>query len=1487
MSKRKITFIILMVLLLSLTMMIVVGCNKATPSTEEQETPQPADTTCTVSFYFLPTDEAPTFTRTVEKGVKIQATKIPNPTRDGFEFGGWYKDKACQNAFNTSSVITSNLSLYALWIAPYRILFYLDTFTDEPDKVEKIFSTDRLPESKIYTPQKDGYDFDGWYLDKEFQTKYVYSPTVTSNLSLYARFISQYATITFETSYATGIAPTQARIGEEATLPTPERDGCSFGGWYLDSGLTELIENSKLTPTASLTVYAKWTVNHAHTYNTSASTYKYPTCTEVGKSANICTICGEIEAGTITDIPALGHNWNEGTYVDGGSYHYIACTRCREQKDKQGHVWDEGTIIEDATCTEDGSRSHHCTLCSATKVSAIEATGHTYDQTSFVSDEDYHWFECTKCHEVMPNTKEAHHKVRDTSKDVVSTSCDKENVEGYYCDICEHDCSKHTAAKQHTPSTTWTYDANGHWKVCTECGAILDYHEHNLTKDEDRHDPSTCIHHGHDIYTCSCGYEKEVQLEFTDHTFTTASGGWVLYSDVSAADSKYTDAQKALLQDYDFKICQVCGKECELTEHDLIATQKNTWVTAKCNQEGYEKYRCKRCGIIHEEHLPMTAHKHPTDESQITILQAATCTHDGLESYECASCHQIIEETIEAGHKWEIIDESAATCTINGYIRRECHECHEYEEVILYASHKFNDNYSYDEHGHWYTCAVCGEKTGEGDHHLIRTVYGEYSCTGTITVLYSCDICGYRSSLTEITGPGHDWDEGVKTKDSTCVVHGEITYTCKACGETRIEYLDLIDHTYDEGHVTRQPTCTVKGVKTYTCTVCGHEKYEDIEPLGHDFSDVGVVSLEPGCTTTGILTHHCSRCDATQDEVIPALGHSYSSSTVTLEPTCTATGIRTFTCDRCGEHITEDIPALGHDWNAGEVTTQPTCTATGIKTFTCQRCGATKTETVAALGHDYQDTVTPPTCTQKGYTTHHCNRCGHEEVDTYVNALGHNYVGHVVHPTCKAQGYTRYTCTRCGDHYDGNYTPKTSHLHHGFVCVYCNDSMINSYLSTFNGHGANTSDPISIANDSEFALFLDYLSANYITTKKYVRFAEDYIPVADINTQSKLNNVMASKIPLMTTTERNLVYEYSNDCVGLAWYINKTNFNSASNYASHYGNEPIDWYDEYYDQKLYEKEQFYFAPTSTRSGSWDDFGYKGYDGSFTCTTSDQLVYALTNCMKPTVSSGTKVASLVTSAKNVLREICDDTMTDEEKVVAIYKWLVSNVLYDTYAENVLSTEYLTYLSNYAESVFGLIINNKSKVVEYLVGDNPFASSLGFAKAFVVLTGLEGIRSVVVTGEQSGNLHYWNKVLIDTDDDGLKEWYAIDLTAGVKTKTISATTYDFMSTEGLLVSDTYLGYIAENYTDCTCSTMYNYYVTEELNLYITSQAQMDTLATYLLANATKITTYKSVSMFVVGDYEAMFAARALNGQYELVNEKQATINNAAGYIVTIAI
>ena len=49
----------------------------------------------------------------VEHGEK--AKKPANPTADGYTFGGWYKDKACKQAYDFSAPVTEDVTLYAKW----------------------------------------------------------------------------------------------------------------------------------------------------------------------------------------------------------------------------------------------------------------------------------------------------------------------------------------------------------------------------------------------------------------------------------------------------------------------------------------------------------------------------------------------------------------------------------------------------------------------------------------------------------------------------------------------------------------------------------------------------------------------------------------------------------------------------------------------------------------------------------------------------------------------------------------------------------------------------------------------------------------------------------------------------------------------------------------------------------------------------------------------------------------------------------------------------------------------------------------------------------------------------------------------------------------------------------------------------------------------------------------------------------------------------
>ena len=434
--------------------------------------------------------------------------------------------------------------------------------------------------------------------------------------------------------------------------------------------------------------------------------------------------------------------------------------------------------------------------------------------------------------------------------------------------------------------------------------------------------------------------------------------------------------------------------------------------------------------------------------------------------------------------------------------------------------------------------------------------------------------------------------------------------------------------------------------------------------------------------------------------------------------------------------------------------------------------------------------------------------------------------------------------------------------------------------TTFTSHGNSTSDAITINNEEELILFLDYLCANYISTAKYLVFNPSYIETANVKTNYLNSNVWPVVKPKMMTLERSFTATCTNNIVSILCDYSLDTYNTS------YGTSLVG-YNIAPGSSV--KQDYYFVPSSTaRGNAWDDFAYKSYGGSFGCTTSDQLIYALMNCIEPTAVSGSRAASVMTYAKELLRGICDDDMTDEQKVVAIYKWLTANVFHDTNAEldsnsNVYDKK---YGSNYAESIFGLTYIKKGSnyLVAQYASKGVYASSMGLAKAFVLLTGLEGIRSTIITGTKSDAPYYWNKVLVDTNDDGLKEWYAIDLTSSIKTIEESSSKYDLMSTEGLMVSDAYIGLTATNYADCAASTMYNYYANgEETNLFITSQATMDALATYITDNNAKTKTYKAISFFVTN--KAYITASGLT--YTEISSKTATINNTSGYIVTIAI
>jgi hypothetical protein len=128
-----------------------------------------------------------------------------------------------------------------------------------------------------------------------------------------------------------------------------------------------------------------------HTWSTEYTIDREATCTQNGSKSIHCTNCGEIDEKTITAIEMTEHEYGEwkvtdvATCVGVGSQKRL-CKNCGYSEVQEipatGHIWStEYTIDKEATCTQEGSQSIHCTKCDEkTEVKSRPATGHIHTE---------------------------------------------------------------------------------------------------------------------------------------------------------------------------------------------------------------------------------------------------------------------------------------------------------------------------------------------------------------------------------------------------------------------------------------------------------------------------------------------------------------------------------------------------------------------------------------------------------------------------------------------------------------------------------------------------------------------------------------------------------------------------------------------------------------------------------------------------------------------------------------------------------------------------------------------------------------------------------------------------------------------------------------------------------------------------------------------------------------------------------------------------
>ena len=194
--------------------------------------------------------------------VETGTITLKNPTKDKYDFKGWYRteDFTGDAVTEIAQGSTGNITLYAKWLENYTITYELNGGINVPENPAGYnVETETIT---LKAPTKDKYDFKGWYKDGEFTSKVTeIIQGTTGNITLYAKWELESYTITYELDGGTNAPENPAGYNVETetiTLKDPAKPGYTFAGWYKDGEFTDEITEIAQGSTGDITLYAKW-----------------------------------------------------------------------------------------------------------------------------------------------------------------------------------------------------------------------------------------------------------------------------------------------------------------------------------------------------------------------------------------------------------------------------------------------------------------------------------------------------------------------------------------------------------------------------------------------------------------------------------------------------------------------------------------------------------------------------------------------------------------------------------------------------------------------------------------------------------------------------------------------------------------------------------------------------------------------------------------------------------------------------------------------------------------------------------------------------------------------------------------------------------------------------------------------------------------------------------------------------------------------------
>lgn len=189
---------------------------------------------------------------------------LEKPSRKGYTFDYWM--------LNDSPVIdydgfewkyASDTEFVAHWTPNIYFITFKVSDTEEYDNIQVAF--DSVP-ILVSNPTKANYNFEGWLYNGELiDLNQTY--TFDHDITVYAKWVGQERTITFDSAGGSECENIVVRYGESCQLPTPTRTGYGFKGWYFDG--VKFNQDYTCDLSENVTLTANWVPNYYKiTYDT-------------------------------------------------------------------------------------------------------------------------------------------------------------------------------------------------------------------------------------------------------------------------------------------------------------------------------------------------------------------------------------------------------------------------------------------------------------------------------------------------------------------------------------------------------------------------------------------------------------------------------------------------------------------------------------------------------------------------------------------------------------------------------------------------------------------------------------------------------------------------------------------------------------------------------------------------------------------------------------------------------------------------------------------------------------------------------------------------------------------------------------------------------------------------------------------------------------------------------------------------------------------